>query len=415
LSSIFFFSSRRRHTRSKRDWSSDVCSSDLTECLHPLTDLLGTLAQTGQDAAARYGAGGWTAHHNTDPWGHAYAVGGSTSAIVWANWPLGGIWLCRALRDHLDFTGDLAAAQRSWPVLEGACRFATDWILSSGAQATTSPSTSPENRYLAADGLPTAVGQSTTMDVALLRDLAETATLVAARLGLHPHWLAELTRKVAALPDPGVGSRGEVLEWSAEVPESEPAHRHTSHLVDLFPLGRWSPEEQPELSAAAARTLELRGRESTGWALAWRMSLRARLRDAAGARDQLLLSTRAATADRQRGGLYPNLFSAHPPFQIDGNFGLTAGIAELLLDSRPGVLDLLPALPHTWPAGRVRGLRARGGIEVDLTWQHGELAQARLRATDTTTITVRWPGGGQQLTLPAGVAHVLTPGTKEIR
>ena len=387
-------------------------TTGLTECLQPLTDLLGTLARTGQDAAARYGAGGWTAHHNTDPWGHAYAVGGSPSAIVWANWPLGGIWLCRVLRDHLDFTGDLSAAQRSWPVLEGACRFATDWILSSGAQATTSPSTSPENRYLAADGLPTAVGQSTTMDVALLRDLAETAALVAGQLDLHPHWLADLTRKVATLPDPQVGSRGEVLEWAAEVPEAEPTHRHTSHLVGLFPLGRWTPEEQPGLTAAAARTLDLRGRESTGWALAWRMSLRARLRDAAGARDQLLLSTRAATAERQRGGLYPNLFSAHPPFQIDGNFGLTAGIAELLLDSRPGTLDLLPALPEAWAEGRVRGLRARGGIEVDLTWQHGELAEARFRTAAPTGVTVSWPGGQDELTLSAGVEQVLTPGPR---
>ncbi|WP_051154776.1 glycosyl hydrolase family 95 catalytic domain-containing protein [Ruania albidiflava] len=384
----------------------------LAECLVPLTDLLGTLAETGRAAAALYGAGGWTAHHNTDPWGHAYAVGGSTAAIVWASWPLGGTWLCRALRDHLDFTGDLAAARRSWPVLEGACRFAADWIVDSGEHTETSPSTSPENQYLAGDGQPTALGRSSTMDVALLRDLTETAALVANRLDRHPDWLPALTRKVAALPDPRVGSRGELLEWSAQVVEAEPTHRHTSHLVGLYPLGRWTPEEQPELTAAAARTLDLRGRESTGWALAWRLALRARLRDAAGAHDQLVLSTRAATGSGQRGGLYPNLFSAHPPFQIDGNFGLTAGIAELLLGSHSGVLELLPALPQTWPAGRVRGLRARGGLEVDVSWRSGALTEARFRAAEPTRLAVRWPGGQDELTLLAGVEQVLTPGPR---
>lgn len=386
----------------------------LPECQQPLTDLIGTLAETGRDAAARYGARGWAAHHNTDPWGHPYAVGGSTAAIVWASWPMGGVWLCRALRDHLDFTGDLDAARRAWPVLEGACLFATDWIQREGETTGTSPATSPENRYLAADGKPTALATSTTMDVSLLRDLAETAALVADRLGLHPRWLAQLATQVAALPDPQVGSRGELLEWDTEVVEAEPTHRHTSHLVGLYPLGRWTPERHPRLAAAAARSLDLRGQEATGWALAWRLALRARLGDAAGAHDQLALATRVARAARgQRGGLFPNLFSAHPPFQIDGNFGLTAGIAELLVASHAETLDLLPALPAAWPDGRARGLRARGGVRVDLTWRRGTLVQARLSAATRTERTVRWPGGQQHVRLQAGVGHLLTTGHEE--
>lgn len=414
-------------------WAAET--TNLAECHRPLLDWVAATSRGPGSVAARslYGARGWVLHHNSDLWGHATPVGAGAGDVSWSSWPLGGVWLARHLWDHVDFacatgttgtdpstvtaSSGLTFLREAWPVLESCAAFALDWIVPDPARGPTgtrtSPSTSPENMFVAADGLPAAASTSSTMDVALLRDLALRCRAAALTLGIAPPWLDRLEDAVAGLPDPRVGPRGELLEWSADLPEAEPDHRHTSHLVGVYPLGQITPERTPALARAARRTLELRGPESTGWALAWRAALWARLHDAEQAHDTLQRCLRPVPTDDQpgsphRGGLYPNLFSAHPPFQIDGNLGYVAAVTEMLLQSHAGGLHLLPALPAAWAGGSVRGLRARGGVVVDLEWSAGLLTQATLVSATSTggpTVPVEVRYGGR-----AAVVH-LVPGT----
>jgi alpha-L-fucosidase 2 len=431
-------------------------TTGLAQCHEPLLRFTRRLSETTGPAVARelYGADGWVAHHNSDAWAHAAPVGAGRGDPAWANWSLGGVWLALHLWEHYSFSRDRAFLRaEAWPVLASSAAFALSWIQTDGERAWTSPSTSPENHYVDADGRERGVAVSATMDVALLRELAAVCRAGADVLGPmvagDEAWIALLCERTGMLPAPRASARGDLLEWDRERTEAEPEHRHLSHLIGLFPLAQITPEATPELAQAASASIRLRGAESTGWALAWRAAMQARLGDGAAVHAQLRLALRPADGESgaHRGGLYPNLFSAHPPYQIDGNLGVTAAIAEALVQSfdepagreapglgtdslprgadsppqgtesapnRPEIdparvqLRLLPALPPAWPDGAVRGIRSRGDVSVDVEWAGGRLVRARLRAgAQPTTMMVHGPDGSLG-------TFELTPGTTRV-
>ncbi|MEI8409471.1 MULTISPECIES: glycoside hydrolase family 95 protein [unclassified Kribbella] len=388
-------------------WPAETTS--LPECHEPLLDFLEHLAEAGRRTAReRYGCGGWTAHHNADAWCWTIPVAGKPR---WSNWPMAGAWLVRHLWDHYAFSGDLGFLERAWPILRGAAEFCLDWLveLPDGSLGT-SPSTSPENSYLA-DGEPASVTVSSTMDLALISDLFHRCVLTAEALELSDPLVEQFAAARKRIPDPPIGSRGQLQEWAADLPEEDPHHRHMSHLIGLHPGDAITPDGTPALAAAAARTLDLRGDRATGWSLAWKINLRARLRDAAGAHRlvRAFLTPADDTSTDYVGsgaGVYPNLFCAHPPFQIDGNFGATAGIAEMLMQSHTGEIELLPAVPAAWTTGRVTGLRARGGVTVDLAWSPSGLGTVLTANRDQQRI-IRYGGQRIPVTLTAGAVHRL--------
>ncbi|WP_454050075.1 glycoside hydrolase family 95 protein [Cellulomonas sp. Marseille-Q8402] len=387
----------------------------LAECGEPLLDWLPRLAEQGRWVARDlYGADGWVAHHNTDVWGFAEPAGEGDGDPAWSAWPMGSTWLALHVWDHWAFTGDRDRLARSWPVVRGAVEFALSWLVEDGCGGlTTSPSTSPENTYLLPDGRPASLSAGATADVALLRELLGRALDAATVLGVDDPLLDRVRAAIPRLAPYRVLPDGRLAEWAGDAPDAEPEHRHQSHLIGLFPGTTLDVDAHPELARAAAATLAARGPDSTGWSLAWRLCLQARLRDreAAAAAIEQFLRPADATEDGEddRAGVYRNLFCAHPPFQIDGNFGFTAGVAELLLQSHAGEIHLLPALPLAWGTGSVRGLRARGGVTVALRWEHGELTAAELVADTAREVTVRWGDRRVVVRLAAGVRCLVGP------
>ncbi|GAA3233122.1 glycoside hydrolase N-terminal domain-containing protein [Dactylosporangium siamense] len=381
-------------------------TTNLAECHEPLFDLVERLAVSGaRTVRSLYDCAGWTVHHNVDIWCTSWPVGEGEGDPMYAMWPMGGPWLVRHLVDHAEFAGADKGAARDWPLLRGATEFVLDFLHEDGhGRLVSSPSTSPENTFLDPAGRQVSLDVMTTMDIWLVRDLFR-CTLAAQQC--TGDLRDRIQQALARLPEPRIGADGRLLEWSGPFPEFEPGHRHVSHLYALYPGEEIDVEDTPELAGAARRSLLGRldaDGGSTGWSRAWAICLWARLGDGAAAERSITTLLQRYTA--------ANMYDVHPVdiFQIDGTFGATAGIAEMLVQSHRGRIRLLPALPPAWPDGSVRGLRARGPVLVDLEWRDGLLTQATLTADRDRQVALGLPDGVKgpaELTLRAGVPETV--------
>jgi alpha-L-fucosidase 2 len=389
-------------------WPAEECN--LMEMQQPLYDLLMELAVTGRYTAKNfYNANGWVAHHNTDIWAISNPVGDIGKGDPnWANWMMGGNWLCQFLWQHYEYSGSKTFLKdTAYPIMKAAAQFSLSWLVpDKEGRLVTAPATSPENIFITEKGEHGAVSIASTMDLSIIHDLFTNVIAASAVLDKDAVFADSLKQALAKLYPLQIGKKGNLQEWYKDWEDEDPQHRHISHLFGLFPGNQISPITTPELAAACKKSLEIRGDGGTGWSKAWKINTWARLLDGNHAhkllKELLTLTGEGGIEMHHAGGTYANMFCAHPPFQIDGNFGGTSGIAQMLLQSQTGTLHVLPALPDVWKTGEVTGLLAQGGFTVDLNWKEGMLSSVTVHATKDGTCMLRVPqrvkaGGNEQL------------------
>jgi len=380
-------------------WQADA--GDLWETQLPLWNLIRDLRATGAETArVHYGSNGWVLHHNTDLWRATTPVDGP-----WGIWPTGGVWLANQMWDHYQFSLDRAFLQReAYPAMKEAAQFVLDALVEVPAgkpfagKLVTNPSTSPENNYVL-NGMRFNLTYAPTMDIELIQELFENCQRASEILGTDLAFRAELGRVSMRLPPLQVGKRGQLQEWIEDYEEVEPNHRHVSHLYALYPGHDISLEETPALASAARKSLDLRGDGGTGWSSVWRAGLWARLKNPEHAYANLKLLLTTSTL--------PNMFDLCPPFQIDGNLGGPAVITEMLIQSTPDVITILPALPSQWSDGSLRGVRVRGGGKIDITWKTGKLSEVILQSSQPRKYRVYYRSDSIDIQVKPGKRTVL--------
>ncbi|MDE6522977.1 MAG: glycoside hydrolase family 95 protein [Muribaculaceae bacterium] len=396
-------------------WPAEV--TNLSELHMPLLSFIKQLPVTGKDTAREYyGVNrGWCLGHNSDIWAITNPVGLNSGDPLWANWNMGGAWIASHIWEHYLFTRDLDFLREYFPTLKGAAEFCLDWMIEDkNGNLITSPSTSPENNFIAPDGKPVATSAGAYADLAMIRQCLADTRDAAIALNTESELVKEIDAALEKIAPYRIGKAGQLQEWAEDFKEQDPQHRHQSHLYGLYPGHHISITETPELAKAAAKTLEIKGDNTTGWSTGWRVNLQARLANADRAYGMYRRLLKYVSPDkyngpdkRRGGGTYPNLLDAHSPFQIDGNFGGTAGVAEMILQSTPNTITLLPALPTQWKDGSVAGLRTRCGATVDFNWTNGKVTSVIISSNSNEKIILKANDKEIPIELTAGKTEFL--------